>query len=119
MAARGPREFFAVRPVSEALNDFRPARRTEAEAVALEDALGRVPAAPIVAREPLPGFARATVDGYAVDASDTYGASEGLPAYLDLAGEALMGRPPELELPPGGAVAIATGPHCPGAPTRW
>lgn len=114
MAARGPREFFAVRPVSEALNDFRPARRTEAEAVALEDALGRVPAAPIVAREPLPGFARATVDGYAVAASDTYGASEGLPAYLDLAGEALMGRPPELELPPGGAVAIATGAPLPG-----
>lgn len=114
MAARGPREFFAVRPVSEALNDFRPARRTEVERVALEDALGRVPAAPIVAREPLPGFARATVDGYAVRAPDTYGASEGLPAYLDLAGEALMGRPPELELRPGSAAAIATGAPLPG-----
>lgn len=114
MAARGPREFFAVRRVSEALSGFRPARRTEAEHVALEDALGRVPAEAIVAREPLPGFARATVDGYAVRAPDTYGASEGLPAYLDLAGEALMGRPPELELRPGSAVAIATGAPLPG-----
>ena len=35
-------------------------------------------------RTPLPGFARATVDGYAVRAADTYGASEALPSYLDL-----------------------------------
>jgi molybdopterin molybdotransferase len=109
MTARGPREFFAVRPVSEALSDFRPARRTGPETVALADALGCIPAEPINARDPLPGFARATVDGYAVRAADTYGASEGLPAYLDLAGEALMGRPPEVDVRPGGAVAIATG----------
>ena len=116
MAARGPREFFAVRPVSEALSEFRPARHSEAERVALQEALGRVPSDPILAPDPLPGFARATVDGYAVRASDTYGASEGLPSYLDLAGEVLMGRAPELEVRPGGAVAIATGaPLPPGA----
>lgn len=114
MAARGSREFFAVRPVSEALSHFRPARRTEAERVALADALGRVPAQTTHAAEALPGFARATVDGYAVRAPDTYGASEGLPAYLDLAGEARMGQPPELELRPGSAVAIATGAPLPG-----
>jgi molybdopterin molybdotransferase len=114
MPRRGPREFFAVRPVSEALSAFRPARRTDAERVALEDALGRVPAEPIVARDPLPGFARATVDGYAVRACDTYGASEGLPAYLDLAGEALMGRGAQIDLTPGNAVAIATGAPLPG-----
>ena len=109
MAARGPREFFAVRPVSEALSEFRPSRRTDGERVALEAALGRVPAEPILAREALPGFARATVDGYAVRASDTYGASEGLPAYLTLAGEAVMGEAPELDVSPGATVAIATG----------
>ena len=42
-------------------------------------------------------------------AADTYGASEGLPSYLELAGEARMGRPPEVEVRPGTAVAIATG----------
>lgn len=109
MSARGQREFFTVRTVSEALAGFRPARRTPVEPVALDDALGRVPAEPLAAPHALPGFARATVDGFAVRAADTYGASEGLPSYLEVAGEARMGRPPEVEVRPGGAVAIATG----------
>jgi molybdopterin molybdotransferase len=115
-APRGTSEFFTVKTVSEALTGFRPARRTPGETISLADALGRVPAEPIVAPHPLPGFARATVDGFAVRAADTYGASEGLPSYLDLAGEARMGRPPEIEVGRGTAVAIATGaPLPPGA----
>jgi molybdopterin molybdotransferase len=116
MSARGQREFFTVKTVSEALAGFRPARRTAVELVALDDALSRVPAEALSAPHALPGFARATVDGFAVRAADTYGASEGLPGYLDLAGEARMGRPPETEVGPGKAVAIATGaPLPPGA----
>jgi molybdopterin molybdotransferase len=115
-APREQREFFAVRTVGEALAGFRPARRTGAERVALEDALGRVPAEPVRATGDLPGFARATVDGFAVRAADTYGVSDGQPGYLDLAGEARMGRPPEAALRPGTAIAIATGaPLPPGA----
>ena len=72
------REFFTARTVSAALAGFRPARRTAIENVALAAALGRVPAADIVAPDALPGFRRSTVDGYAVRAADTYGASEGL-----------------------------------------
>jgi molybdopterin molybdotransferase len=116
MDARGQREFFTVRSVSEALTGFRPARRTPVETVSLDDALGRVPAEPLSAPHALPGFARATVDGFAVRAADTYGASEGLPSYLDLIGEARMGRPPEVEVRPGTTVSIATGaPLPPGA----
>ena len=116
MSARGQREFFTVRTVSEALSGFRPARRTAVETVGLDDALGRVPAEPLSAPDALPGFARATVDGFAVRAADTYGASEGLPSYLDVAGEVRMGAPPEVEVRPGTAVAIATGaPLPPGA----
>src|SRR5688500_1954155 len=116
MTAREGREFFTVKTVSEALTGFRPERRTPVETVALDDALRRVPAEPVAAPHALPGFARATVDGFAVRAADTYGASEGLPSYLDLAGEARMGRPPEVEVRPGAAVAIATGaPLPPGA----
>jgi molybdopterin molybdotransferase len=116
MTAREGREFFTVKTVSEALTGFRPERRTPVETVSLDDALGRVPAEPIAAPHALPGFARATVDGFAVRAADTYGASEGLPSYLDLAGEARMGRPPEVDVRPGTAVAIATGaPLPPGA----
>jgi molybdopterin molybdotransferase len=113
---RGQREFFAVRTVGEALAGFRPARRTGAERVRLEDALGRVPAETLRAPHPLPGFARATVDGFAVRAADTYGVSDGQPGYLDLAGEARMGQPPDASLRPGAAIAIATGaPLPPGA----
>jgi molybdopterin molybdotransferase len=116
VTARGQREFFTVKTVSEAQAGFRPARRTPVETVSLDEALGRVPAESLRAAHALPGFARATVDGYAVRAADTYGASEGLPSYLDLAGEARMGRPPETEVRPGTAVAIATGaPLPPGA----
>ena len=116
MTARGQREFFTVKTVSEALIGFRPGRRTRAEAVSLDEALGRVPAASLTATHAQPGFARATVDGFAVRAADTYGASEGLPGYLDLAGEARMGRAPDTEVRPGAAVAIATGaPLPPGA----
>jgi len=116
MTARGQREFFTVKTVSEAMSGFRPARRTPVETIALDDALGRVPAESIATPHALPGFGRATVDGFAVRAADTYGASEGLPSYLDLAGEARMGRPPEEEVRPGTAVAIATGaPLPPGA----
>ena len=112
----GSREFFTVRTVSEALTGFRPARRTGIESVGLDQALGRVPAEPLAATHALPGFARATVDGFAVRAADTYGASEGLPSYLDVAGEVRMGEPPEVEVRPGTAVAIATGaPLPPGA----
>jgi molybdopterin molybdotransferase len=115
-APRGTSEFFTVKTVSEALSGFRPERRTAVESVALDDALGRVPVESIAAAHALPGFARATVDGFAVRAADTYGASEGLPSYLDLAGEARMGRPPETEVRAGAAVAIATGaPLPPGA----
>jgi molybdopterin molybdotransferase len=116
MSARGQREFFTVKTVSEALTGFRPERRTAVETVALGNALGRVPVESIASPHALPGFARATVDGFAVRAADTYGASEGLPGYLDLIGEVRMGRPPEIEVRPGTAVAIATGaPLPPGA----
>jgi molybdopterin molybdotransferase len=109
MAARANREFFAVRTVADALAGFRPARRTPPEAVALESALGRVPATPVTAPGSLPGFARSTVDGYAVRAADTYGASEGLPGYLEVRGAVRMGRAPEVEVDAGGAVEIPTG----------
>ena len=60
------REFFAVRTLDEALTGFRPSRRMGAERIGLGEAFGRVPAEPLVAPHALPGFARATVDGYAV-----------------------------------------------------
>jgi molybdopterin molybdotransferase len=103
------REFFATRTVAEALAGFAPARRAATELVLLDRALHRVPSAQVRATEPLPGFARSTVDGYAVRAGDTYGASEGLPSYLDLTGAVLMGVEPDVPVTPGTAVAMPTG----------
>ncbi|CAM3308084.1 gephyrin-like molybdotransferase Glp [Kibdelosporangium persicum] len=103
------REFFTTRTVAEALAGFRPAHRTPVEEVALPAALHRVPAADILSPQALPGFPRSTVDGYAVRAADTYGASEGLPSYLDLLGAVRMGAAPAVPVRPGGCVAMPTG----------
>jgi molybdopterin molybdotransferase len=104
-----------VRTVGEALAGFRPGRRTGVEAVDLGEALGRVPAEPVRAPDDLPGFARATVDGYAVRAADTFGASESLPAYLTVAGTVAMGAAAAVDVAPGAAVAIPTGGALPGS----
>jgi molybdopterin molybdotransferase len=103
------REFFAVRTVAETLAGFQPARRTAIETVALALARGRVPAEPVRAPHDLPGFAKATVDGYAVRAADTYGASDGLPTYLEVAGAVAMGRAPQARVTAGTALAMPTG----------
>jgi molybdopterin molybdotransferase len=79
------------------------------ELVKLEHASGRVTAEPVVSGGALPPFPRSTVDGYAVLAADTYGASESLPAYLKLAGEVPMGAPALLKLEPGSTILIHTG----------
>ena len=103
------REFFTAITVGEALASFRPSRRTPAEPVASAEARGRVPTADITATGDLPGFSRSTVDGYAVRAADTFGASEGLPGYLDVIGSVRMGAAPDVEVVAGAAVTIPTG----------
>jgi molybdopterin molybdotransferase len=104
------REFFTTRTVQQARDGFRPLRRTPVETVPLGQALRRVPAAPVTAPHPLPGFARSTVDGYAVRAADTYGVSEGLPGYLTVTGEVAMGPVTKAAtVKPGTAVSMPTG----------
>jgi molybdopterin molybdotransferase len=83
--------------------------RTAAETIMSADAVGRVTAAPVIAPHPLPSFPRSTVDGYAVRAVDTHGASESLPAYLALIGEIPMGAPAELAVGSGQCALIHTG----------
>ncbi len=78
------------------------------------EALGRVLARDLLSPEDLPGFERSTMDGYAVRASDTFGASESLPAYLELVGEVPMGAAPDLAVGPGQAAGISTGGVLPG-----
>lgn len=62
-----------------------------------------------VAPVDLPHFPRSAMDGYAVRAEDTHGASESQPAYLKVVGEILMGKPAVVTLSPGEAALIHTG----------
>jgi len=102
---------FQVQTAAEAvevLRRYADLNRPACECDLLE-ALGLVVARDIVAPEDVPGFDRSTMDGFAVRASDTFGASEGLPAYLEVVGEVRMGEAPGGELAPGQAYRIATG----------
>jgi molybdopterin molybdotransferase len=114
MAATG-REFFTVKTVSEALAEFRPGHISPVETVPVGNAYGRVPDTVIVAGDALPGFDRSSVDGYAVRAADTYGASESIPGYMRVAGAVRMGAAATEAVGPGEAVAIPTGGMLPPA----
>lgn len=104
-------EFFTVRTPPDAwellTRHFTPRIRTEQ--IATVDALDRVLAAPLVSPQDLPEFRRSTVDGYAVNAADTYGASPGLPAFLTVIGEVAMGKISDLRLGVGEAALVHTG----------
>jgi molybdopterin molybdotransferase len=99
--------FLTVMTVADALVALTPTRRSPTAAIA--PALRIVPAEDVTARERLPAYARATVDGYAVRAIDTYAASETLPALLEITGAVAMGLAPERAVAPGAAMAIPTG----------
>jgi len=79
------------------------------EVIPTEDALGRVTAEEIFSPQDLPEFRRSTVDGYAVNAKNTHGASESLPAYLKIVGEVPMGAVPEFNLAGKACSIIHTG----------
>jgi putative molybdopterin biosynthesis protein len=81
-----------------------------AETLDLELALGRVLAEDVRADVDVPGFDRSNMDGFAVRASDTFGASEEEPVRLRLNPESIpTGVVPGLEVSSGTATSIATG----------
>jgi molybdopterin molybdotransferase len=86
---------------------FKP--QAEAERIAVAGALGRVLSQDAAAPHDLPTFVRSTVDGYAVVAADTHGASSGVPAYLDVVAEAPMGKLVDFVLSSGQAALVHTG----------
>jgi molybdopterin molybdotransferase len=105
------KELFNVLTPTDAFDRLRPYLPTgpRVERVPVESALGRFLAEDLAAPDDLPTFPRSTMDGFAVRAADTFGASEGLPAYLNVVGEVLMGQSPERGPRMGEALRIATG----------
>jgi molybdopterin molybdotransferase len=81
----------------------------DAETVPLAQAAGRVAAADVTARSSVPHFARAAMDGYALTAADTSGATPTAPVAIPIRGDAMPGRPFAGVLTRGEAVRIATG----------
>lgn len=104
-------EFFNVIAIEEALKKLNRTinPHPEYEKVHIMESLGRVVYEDVISPEDIPGFSRATMDGYAVRARDTYGASESLPAIINITGEVMMGRVPEVQVEPGSGVKIPTG----------
>jgi putative molybdopterin biosynthesis protein len=81
-----------------------------AQSLPLAAALSRVLAADVIAPVDAPPFDRANVDGFAVRAADTAGASEATPRRLALNAEVVAcGIAPAVEVTAGTATAIATG----------
>ena len=81
-----------------------------AETLPLAAILGRVLAADVIAPVDAPPFDRSNVDGFAVRAADTLGASDSAPKRLELNAEVIAcGVEPAVEVRPGTATALATG----------
>ncbi|MEW6244516.1 MAG: gephyrin-like molybdotransferase Glp [Bacillota bacterium] len=95
----------AKRIYDELLSGVEPA----AEKVGLGEALGRVCAEDIISPVDVPEAGRSTVDGWALRAKDTHGASESMPALLQVVGEVHMGSVPGFSIGPGETSKIPTG----------
>jgi molybdopterin molybdotransferase len=105
-------EFLTLLPPDEArdlLLSHLPQPVIDSESIDVVSSLGRVLAGGVAAPHPLPEFQRSTVDGYAVRAQDTFGASDSLPAYLALVGEVPMGDTPLFDIGAGQCALIHTG----------
>jgi len=79
------------------------------ESVPLSEACGRILAQDLFSREDIPGFHRSSVDGYAVQAADTAGAGESLPAFLQPVGRVDMGKAADFSISAGQCAYVPTG----------
>jgi len=103
------KEFFKVTDLEHTLKYSAGFPNVGTEFVELHKAFERILAVDIVSDINLPDFARSTMDGYAVKASSTFGATEENPAYLTVKGTIDMGKPASLSISSGEAARISTG----------
>lgn len=105
------REFYDLISVEKALDLLADQTKQvqEEEQLPLAATLGRITAGEVCADQDIPGFARSTVDGFAVRAKDTFGASPSMPGLLTVIGSVGMGTVNPYRLQPGEAVQVPTG----------
>lgn len=104
-------DFLKVKPIEQALEiiDNHPTPLLSTVNIKTIDSLSRTVSTPITSPSDLPSFDRSTMDGYAVRATDTYGASQSQPSYLHLVSEITMGSIPKTKIKVGQAAKIFTG----------
>jgi len=105
----GREELVTVEKALELLFRYAPFMRPGETSLPIEKSCGLIISRDIISPEDLPSFRRSTVDGFAVNSSDTFGATESLPSYLNISGEILMGETPTFVLGKGEVAKIATG----------
>jgi molybdopterin molybdotransferase len=115
---RAMRPFAGTMPLTEARaiidQAIVPIARTES--IRVLDANGRVLARDVAAGADVPPFSRAAMDGYAVRAADTAGASRQSPVALRCIEQTFTGQVPSQSIGPGQCIEVATGaPIPPGA----
>jgi molybdenum cofactor synthesis domain-containing protein len=104
------KQFRDLRPPAEAREAIASLDLTpDPETVPLDEARGRVLAERVDAELDVPGFDRASVDGYAVRARDTFGADEADPVVLEQVGTVHAGAEPDVEVREGTCAEISTG----------
>jgi len=103
------KEFFKVTSLETVLELVRTFPCVTDEVLPLDQCVGCILSQDIVSEIDLPEFNRATMDGYAVQARSTFGASESMPALFRIVGAVEMGEVPTVSVQPGEAVRIATG----------
>ena len=101
--------FFRVQTPEELYKKLDRFKALSSEKVNIDDSLHRVLSEDIISPINLPEFRRSTVDGFALKAKDTFGASEKNPAILRLIGEIPMGQLSDIEAKDGETVKVATG----------
>ena len=105
-------ELFKVKTLAEAIDIIKPYVHDyyqRVETIPLADSLGRILTQAIPATCTLPHFRKSTMDGMAVRATDTFGASESMPALLQCHGEVRMGEAPQEPLGQGSGILMPTG----------
>ena len=110
----GREELITVEKALQLLFEHAPFKRPAAINLPIEECYGMIISKDILSPEDLPAFSRSTVDGFAVNSADTFGATESLPAYLVIKDEILMGEEPKFNLQKGEVAKIATGGMLPG-----
>ncbi|MEM3010545.1 MAG: molybdopterin-binding protein [Candidatus Bathyarchaeia archaeon] len=103
------KELVSFQEAKQTLNKHFSPRPVGTETVELLNACNRVLAKDIIAPIDVPPFSRATVDGYAVKAEDTFGAEEDKPVSLRICGRINVGEQPKIKVEKGTAAEIATG----------